>query len=63
MVTERQAEPDQTKRVTVIRSVVGWEIREERGGELIRSSKYTDWHRVERAMRVHEQGGPYSTNR
>ena len=63
MVTERHPESEPTRRVTVIRSGVGWEVREERGGEVVRTSKYTDWHRVERAVRVHEQDDPYSTNR
>jgi hypothetical protein len=27
----------------------GWDVREERGNQVIRSVHYTDWHRVERA--------------
>jgi hypothetical protein len=27
----------------------GWEIREERDGEVVRLARYFDWHRVERA--------------
>jgi len=39
-----------TQRVTVVRGPVGWEIREEREGQLVRTSRYSDWHRVERAL-------------
>jgi hypothetical protein len=28
---------------------VGWEVREEEDRRLLRSVRYTDWHRVERA--------------
>jgi hypothetical protein len=27
----------------------GWEVREEQDSRVIRSARYTDWHRVERA--------------
>jgi len=27
----------------------GWEVREEQDSRVIRSTRYTDWHRVERA--------------
>ena len=27
----------------------GWEVREEQDSQVIRSVRYTDWHRVERA--------------
>ena len=28
----------------------GWEVREETDSQLIRSVRYDDWHRVERAL-------------
>ena len=28
----------------------GWEVREERDSEVLRRVRYTDWHRVERAL-------------
>ena len=30
----------------------GWEVREERDSEVLRSVRYTDWHRVERARSI-----------
>jgi len=29
--------------------ISGWEVREEQDSLVIRSARYTDWHRVERA--------------
>ena len=31
---------------------LGWEVREEEDSHIIRSVRYTDWHRVERARSV-----------
>lgn len=28
----------------------GWEVREERDSRVVKSVRYTDWHRVERAL-------------
>jgi hypothetical protein len=28
----------------------GWEVREEQDREVVRQVRYTDWHRVERAL-------------
>ena len=55
MVTYEHNDAGHTLRVTVTRKGVGWEIREERDSELVRTSRHTDWHRVERALRVIEQ--------
>jgi hypothetical protein len=59
---EHAADAGHTRRVTVVRSGVGWEIREERDSRIVRTTRHTDWHRVERALRLIEQGA-YSTNR
>ena len=41
----------QTKRFTVSKlSDEGWEVREEEDSRLVRSIRYDDWHRVERAL-------------
>jgi hypothetical protein len=41
---------DQTRRFTITDSGgSGWEVREEQDSRVIRSRRYTDWHRVERA--------------
>ncbi|MEO6223163.1 MAG: hypothetical protein ABIP90_07915 [Vicinamibacterales bacterium] len=37
-------------RIIVVRQPVGWEVREERGPLLLRSTMVTDWHRVEWTM-------------
>jgi hypothetical protein len=46
----------------------GWEVREERDSEIVRQVRYTDWHRVERAVMrfsAESQDNPdtHSTNR
>jgi hypothetical protein len=30
----------------------GWEVREEHDSHVVRQSRYTDWHRVERARHL-----------
>jgi hypothetical protein len=30
----------------------GWEVREEQDNQVLRQVRYTDWHRVERALTV-----------
>ena len=56
MVTFEQNDSGHVRRVTVTRSGVGWEIREERDSQVVRTSHHTDWHRVERALRLIEHG-------
>ena len=41
-------------RVTITRGDDGWDVREERDDQLVRTTRYTDWHRVERAMKMFE---------
>ena len=41
-----------TRRLTITRNGVGWEIREERDSEVVRTTTYSDWHRVERARQM-----------
>jgi hypothetical protein len=40
---------DHTRRFTIVAAAAGWEVRDEQDSRLIRSTRYTDWHRVERA--------------
>jgi hypothetical protein len=40
--------------ITVAKSTEGWEVRETNNSTVVRSRKYTDWHRVERAVQVFE---------
>jgi hypothetical protein len=41
-----------TRRLSVInnRDSSGWEVREEQDSRIVRSVRYDDWHRVERAL-------------
>jgi hypothetical protein len=41
-----------TRRLTITRSGVGWEIREERDSRIVRTTNCSDWHRVERARQM-----------
>ena len=40
--------------VNVTRDLTGWEVREERSTGDVRVAHYSDWHRVERALRTIE---------
>jgi len=39
---------DQTRRYSIAPTSTGWEVREERGSQVVRQQLYRDWHRVER---------------
>jgi len=40
----------QTKRFSItVAGNFGWEVREEQDSQVVWSTRYTDWHRVERA--------------
>ncbi|HJR59537.1 MAG TPA: hypothetical protein VJ813_09070 [Vicinamibacterales bacterium] len=39
------------RRFTVsVRRAMGWEVRVEQDSEVVRQARYTDWHRLERAI-------------
>jgi hypothetical protein len=42
----------QTRRYSIATTDSGWEVREERNGEVVTRLQYQDWHRVERARRM-----------
>jgi hypothetical protein len=64
MLTLEQTTEGHTRRATVTRAEAGWLFREEDDTRLVRQVTYTDWHRVERAIRQFESvGEAYSTNR
>ena len=42
---------EHTRRYSIAATDSGWEVREERDGEVARSVQLQDWHRVERARR------------
>jgi hypothetical protein len=44
-----------TTRVTIAHDRNGWEVREERNNTLVKQVRYTDWHRVERAINAFER--------
>jgi len=41
----------QTLRYSIVATPTGWEVREERDNEVVKTVHYQDWHRVERARR------------
>ena len=54
MLTREFVRDGHTKRVTITRSEAGWLVREERDDQVVRDMKYSDWHRVERAVQLFE---------
>jgi hypothetical protein len=53
--TRERVEAGRTHRVTITRSEVGWQVREECDSETVKVTRYTDWHRVERALDAFER--------
>jgi hypothetical protein len=43
---------DARTRIILTRDLEGWELREERDHTVVKLTHYTDWHRVERALRA-----------
>ena len=41
----------QTRRYSIATTTSGWEVREERDSEVVKTQHFQDWHRVERARR------------
>ncbi len=52
MTTPPTSDTNPESRIVVVRQPVGWEVREEQGARLLRSTTVTDWHRVERTMQT-----------
>ncbi|MCC7043582.1 MAG: hypothetical protein IT183_06955 [Acidobacteria bacterium] len=66
MLTREQTTEGHTRRATVTLAEGGWLFKEEDDTRLVRQVTYTDWHRVERALRAFEAvpaDDNYSTNR
>ena len=59
--TRERVEAGHTHRFTITRSDVGWQVREECDSEIVKVTRYTDWHRVERAMDAFERREPPSS--
>jgi hypothetical protein len=53
-MTKEHANADQTESVVVTPTRTGWEVRQERAGQVIKRVTYQDWHRVERALQLFE---------
>lgn len=43
-------------------AVTGWEVRDEQDSTVIRTARYTDWHRVERACMAFAREAERLTN-
>lgn len=63
MLATEQKVQGYTRRATVTRAQDGWIYREEADARVVRQVTYTDWHRVERAMRTFESVPGGSTKR
>jgi hypothetical protein len=66
MLTREQTTGGHTRRATVTLAEGGWLFREEEETRLVRQVTYTDWHRVERALRAFDAtpaDDDYSTKR
>jgi hypothetical protein len=42
-------------RITIERNADGWEVRQELNSLVVHLQRFTDWHRVERAVQAFEQ--------
>ena len=55
METRTRTSPGHTDQITVTRRESGWEVLETRDSTLVRTKRYSDWHRVERALEAFER--------
>jgi hypothetical protein len=59
MIFERQrVHEGRVRRLTVENRSGRWNVREEEDATIIRERQHDDWHRVERAVRLFEEGKP-----
>ena len=62
MVTTLERTHDgRTLRATITRAPLGWRYEEQCDSRVVREVTYTDWHRVERAMKAFEWDHPATT--
>ncbi len=54
METHTRTTDGHTDLLEVRSSAQGWEVRETRDSAVVRTKRYSDWHRVERAVLVFE---------
>ncbi len=55
METHTRTSQTHTEQLTVIRRETGWEVTETRDSTLVKAQRYSDWHRVERAVLAFER--------
>jgi len=55
MTESEQPTSPHARRLTVVHTNDGWEVREHQDDTVIRVSRYTDWHRVERSLQNFER--------
>ena len=57
MFTKQLSRSGQVRRFSVVTDELGdgWEVRIEQDSTIVRSTRYADWHRVERALLLIEQ--------
>ena len=52
MLSIERTDTGHWSRLTVVHDELGWEVREERDGAIVRVSHRDDWHRVERLVEL-----------
>lgn len=53
MFAKQLVQAGHTRRFTITEAGdLGWDVREEQDSRVVRHVRYTDWHRVERALTV-----------
>ena len=60
METRTRTTDGHTDALEVTSNAQGWEVRETRDSAVVRTQRYSDWHRVERAVLVFERQGGHA---
>jgi hypothetical protein len=55
METRTRTIPGHTEQITITRRDSGWEVTETRDSTLVRAQRFSDWHRVERALQAFDR--------
>jgi hypothetical protein len=54
MLTREFTQAGHTVKFVVVRTPLGWDVRQEQDSRLVKEAHYSDWHRVERAVQTFE---------
>ena len=54
MLTREYVQAGRVVRFVITRAPLGWDVRQERDDTVVKETHYSDWHRVERAVRTFE---------